>query len=422
MFSIRLSSSPTSETFYVLNLLSFDDESIDGEMTDSNSSSPVVDRDGFVLQAHEVQRNRDVRPPEAIVRPSSLFLRRYCVVVSNDVKFLVEEELPPGVQFRVSSIMLLRSVIRGYPDAFFDSEPTTPVGNSKYGFEGRLLCGLYSLRSRDLMVFILTRFVILSLSFTVRPHVISLLFRSLVSQAKPSVVAAHDTLRDVLTLSVVTEEGDDGLKTSRSRLKKELLQTCIRPVLLNLRDYTRLTTQLVLGLSQLLSLLSSWFNKTLGEKLVDHLQKWTDPNAIRAQKLWREGEEPDVAASILGLFHLLPHASHFVEVLVKTTIKLEACLPAYKSQCFSSPYRKPLALYLNKYSHTTVGFFLPRLKTPFYTEVRISCSDKAEQLSIVTFLIYAFPLLFLFCRSYRDLLLEYWLVSALYRYPSYGRE
>jgi hypothetical protein len=31
-------------------------------------------------------------------------------------------------------------------------------------------------------------------------------------------------------------------------------------------------------------------------------------------------------------------------------------------------------------------------------------------------------LLFLFCRSYRDLLLEYWLVSALYRYPSYGKE
>lgn len=214
-----------------------------------------------------------------------------------------------------------------------------------------------------------------SWSFTVRPHVISLLFRSLVSQAKQSVVVAHDTLRDVLTLSVVTEEEEDGTKSSRSRLKKELLQTCIRPVLLNLRDYTRLTTHLVLGLSQLLSLLSSWFNKTLGEKLVDHLQKWTDPNGIRAQKIWREGEEPDVAASIVELFHLLPHASHFVEVLVKTTIKLEACLPAYKSQSFSSPYRRPLALYLNKYSHTTVGFFLPRLKTPFYTEVsEPSCS------------------------------------------------
>ena len=202
----------------------------------------------------------------------------------------------------------------------------------------------------------------------IRPHVISLLFRSLVSQPFQAVTASHDALRDVLTLSVVTTDGPEG-KRSKSRLRKELLQTCIRPVLLNLRDYTRLSTCLLRGLSQLLSLLSSWFNKTLGEKLLDHLQKWTDPNRIRSHKIWKEGEEPDVAASIVGLFTLLPHASNFVDPLVKTTIKLEACLPAYKSRHIHSPYRKPLALYLNKYSQYTVAFFLQRLKTPLYTEL-----------------------------------------------------
>ena len=85
--------------------------------------------------------------------------------------------------------------------------------------------------------------------------------------------------------------------------------------------------------------------------------------------VWKEGEEPDVAASIVGLFTLLPHASNFVDPLVKTTIKLEACLPAYKSRHIHSPYRKPLALYLNKYSQYTVAFFLQRLKTPLYTEL-----------------------------------------------------
>lgn len=202
----------------------------------------------------------------------------------------------------------------------------------------------------------------------IRPHVISLLFRSLVSQPTQAVIAAHDALRDVLTLSVVTTDGPEGSR-SKSRLRKELLQTCIRPVLLNLRDYTRLSTCLLRGLSQLLSLLSSWFNKTLGEKLLDHLQKWTDPNRIRSHKIWKEGEEPDVAASIVGLFTLLPQASNFVDPLVKTTIKLEACLPAYKSRHIYSPYRKPLALYLNKYSQYTVAFFLQRLKTPLYTEL-----------------------------------------------------
>jgi transformation/transcription domain-associated protein len=183
-----------------------------------------------------------------------------------------------------------------------------------------------------------------------------------------AVVAAHDALRDVLTLSVATKEGPEGTK-SRSRLPKELLQTCIRPVLLNLRDYTRLSVSLLRGLSRLLSLLSSWFNKTLGEKLLDHLQKWTDPGRIKSQKIWAEGEEPQVAAAIVDLFFLLPHASHFVEPLVKTVIKLEACLHAFKSSCVSSPYRKPLARYLNKHCQHTMSFFFQRLRSPLYTEI-----------------------------------------------------
>lgn len=194
---------------------------------------------------------------------------------------------------------------------------------------------------------------------------ISLLFRSLVSQPIQAVTAAHDALRDVLTLSVVTTDGSEGVK-SKSRLRKELLQTCIRPVLLNLRDYTRLDVVLLRGLEQLLSLLSSWFNKTLGEKLLDHLQKWTDPNRIKAQKLWKAGKEYEVPAAIIGLFALLPQASNFVDQLVKTTIKLEACLPAYKAHCVHSPYRKPLSKYLNKYSQYAVSFFFQRLRTPLY--------------------------------------------------------
>lgn len=182
--------------------------------------------------------------------------------------------------------------------------------------------------------------------------------------------AAHDALRDVLTLSVVSTHGPDGAK-SKSRLRKELLQTCIRPVLLNLREYNRLNVVLLRGLEQLLSLLSSWFNKTLGEKLLDHLQKWTDPNRIRSQNIWETGKEPEVPAAIIGLFVLLPQTSNFVDQLVKTTIKLEAALPAYKSQHVGSPFRRPLAKYLNKYSEYAVSFFMQRLRTPIYRcEVR----------------------------------------------------
>jgi transformation/transcription domain-associated protein len=163
----------------------------------------------------------------------------------------------------------------------------------------------------------------------------------------------------------VSTQSPEGTK-SKSRLRKELLQTCIRPVLLNLRDYTRLNFILLRGLEQLLSLLSSWFNKTLGEKLLDHLQKWTEPNRIRSQKIWSAGKEPEVPAAIIGLFVLLPHSSNFVEQLVKTTIKLEAALPAYKSQYVRSPFRPALAKYLNRYSEHTVVFFMQRLDRPIY--------------------------------------------------------
>ena len=181
-------------------------------------------------------------------------------------------------------------------------------------------------------------------------------------------MTAHEALREVLTLSVVAKENPEKSR-SQSRLPKELLQTCIRPVLLNLREYTRLSVPLLRGLSRLLSLLSSWFNKTLGEKLLDHLQKWTEPSLIKSHKIWTPGKEPAVAAAIIDLFSLLPHASHFVEPLVKTTIKLEAYLPGFNAHCVGSPYRKPLARYLNKHCQYTVGFFFQRLKAPIYSEL-----------------------------------------------------
>ena len=192
-----------------------------------------------------------------------------------------------------------------------------------------------------------------------------------------AVDAAHYALRDILSLSVVLKTTEDGEK-SQSRLPKELLQTCIRPVLLHLWDYTRLSIPLLRRLSRLLALLSSWFNKTLGEKLLDHLQKWTDPGRITAQKIWKQGNEPLVAAAIVDIFPSLPHASHFVEPLVNTCIKLEATLAAFQARFVLPPYRKPLARYLNKHPQFAVSFFFQRLKTPMYSELFQSLVELPE--------------------------------------------
>ena len=88
-----------------------------------------------------------------------------------------------------------------------------------------------------------------------------------------------------------------------------------------------------------------------------------------ALKIWKEGTEPLVAASIVSIFALLPHASQFVDPLVKTCIKLEAVLPAYKARFCFSPFRRPLARYLNRHAQQAISFFFPRLKTPLYSEI-----------------------------------------------------
>lgn len=221
------------------------------------------------------------------------------------------------------------------------------------------------------------------------PHIVSLLFRSLTSRPEAAVDAAYNALKEILSLSAKSKEGET---QSTHRLPKNLLQMCIKPVLLNLREYTKLSVPLLRGLSRLLSLLSTWFSKTLGEKLLEHLQKWADPESIISQKIWNPGDEPLVAAEIINLFQLLPdESSNFVEPMIKTTLKLEAVLYRYSVYFSESPFRVPLAKYLNKHGRAVATFFINdhRFKNPIYSELlqdivkREESKDLRKQLSSV---------------------------------------
>ncbi len=102
-----------------------------------------------------------------------------------------------------------------------------------------------------------------------------MLFRSLISEPVEAVSSSASALHDALVLGKEKEEEPSSSKSHR--LSKELIQSCIRPILLNLREHTKLSLPLLRGLSRLLGLLSSWFNKTLGEKLLEHLYKFGEP-------------------------------------------------------------------------------------------------------------------------------------------------
>ncbi|XVF59767.1 hypothetical protein PTKIN_Ptkin07bG0302500 [Pterospermum kingtungense] len=187
-----------------------------------------------------------------------------------------------------------------------------------------------------------------------RAKIITMFFKSLTCRTPEIVAVAKEGLRQVI---------------NQQRMPKELLQSSLRPILVNLAHTKNLSMPLLQGLARLLELLSNWFNVTLGGKLLEHLKKWLEPEKLaQSQKSWKAGEEPKIAAAIIELFHLLPHAaSKFLDELVTLTIDLEGALPP--GQVYSeinSPYRPPLTKFLNRYATLAVDYFLARLSEPKY--------------------------------------------------------
>ena len=69
-----------------------------------------------------------------------------------------------------------------------------------------------------------------------------------------------------------------------------------------------------------------------GEKLIDHLKKWLEPEkVVNIPHSWEMGEEAAVAAATLNLFHLLPtQASKFLETSVSGCDHCHCCI----SMCY----------------------------------------------------------------------------------------
>lgn len=100
----------------------------DGEMTDASLVFYVVDKNGNALAGKKPNSSSSLRSEKCPSHASAIFFRRECVLETEKNRFIIPEELPHGVQLRVSSITLLHSVILGHPNAFFDAEVSTPIG------------------------------------------------------------------------------------------------------------------------------------------------------------------------------------------------------------------------------------------------------------------------------------------------------
>ena len=181
-----------------------------------------------------------------------------------------------------------------------------------------------------------------------RTQIIGVFFKTLTLRSKDVVDAAKQGLSQII---------------AQHKLPKDLLQISLRPILLNLAEYFKLTVPLLQGLARLLQLLTTCFNVTLGDKLLEHLQNWKDPSKLT---YWKNGEEIQIANSIINIFHLLPQtAEKFLDPLTNLIIELENLLP----RDISSPYRENFTKYLNNYASSAVDYFLQRIHLPAFCKI-----------------------------------------------------
>lgn len=96
----------------------------DGDITDVNIVGFVVDKNGFTGAMPTSRYSHGAS------HMTGLFLRRECVArLCGDKYISVPEELPLGVQLRVSALRLVNTVICRHADGFFDADATTtPIG------------------------------------------------------------------------------------------------------------------------------------------------------------------------------------------------------------------------------------------------------------------------------------------------------
>ncbi|KAF7789373.1 hypothetical protein EIP86_000317 [Pleurotus ostreatoroseus] len=182
-----------------------------------------------------------------------------------------------------------------------------------------------------------------------RQRVTSCYFKSLYSPTPEVKQVAHEGLRMVLT--------------HQARLPKELLQTGLRPILMNLADPKRLSIPGLEGLARLLELLTNYFKVEIGHKLLDHFRFVADPQMLQASSRLplTENEGITKLVRLANIFHLLPSAANiFLESLVNAIVQTEAQMH-FSSQ---SPFSEPLAKYLDRYPIEAIDFFMRHLQFP----------------------------------------------------------
>lgn len=204
-----------------------------------------------------------------------------------------------------------------------------------------------------------------------RVKIIAVFFKTLYSRSPKAVEAAHQGLKAVLA--------------HNPKLPKELLQNGLRPILMKLSDHKRLNVAVLEGLGRLLELLTFYFKVEIGKKLLDHMRALSEPSQLHATSSKMLSTQPNVriVVAIFNVFHLLPPAAHvFMDDLISSLFYLETHLRRQQS----SPFREPIAKFLNRYPKEALQYFLPKLSDRLYGRFFASIlkSEHCENLRTTT--------------------------------------
>jgi len=187
------------------------------------------------------------------------------------------------------------------------------------------------------------------LSLTVR--VIQVYFKHVYSPEAEIVQVSFEGLKDVLD--------------QQSKLPKEVLQTGLRPILVNLADAKRLSVSGLDGLAKFLELLNNYFKVEIGIKLLDHFASLGDEQTLARAAQAPLEDNPDILrmARLVNIFRLLPSsASQFLVKLVGHVVEAEARL----HQTAPGPFTEVLAKYLDRYHEEACNNLFENVRNPRY--------------------------------------------------------
>ncbi|GAO18530.1 hypothetical protein UVI_02054720 [Ustilaginoidea virens] len=179
-----------------------------------------------------------------------------------------------------------------------------------------------------------------------KAKILTVFFKCLYSESKPTLAAANDALKSVLAVD--------------RRLPRDLLQGGLRPVLQSLSDPKKLSVHGLDNLSRLLKLLTSYFKVEIGARLLDQIDLIVEPGAWQqiSFTFFEQNPQMKIITSILNIFHLLPApAEAFKDRLIDCFLGLEEKL----RRTIHSPFRQPMYLYLNRYPKEMWTYLLGRL-------------------------------------------------------------